>query len=73
MTILTKSIPNEIISTTSLDHLIAWRTEQTIKFCVWAMVITMTIIIGIISPKLEHALVFAFVMSIVTIAFFVIG
>lgn len=54
------------------DPLIDWRGEQTVKILVWVLVIAMSISVGVFSRRLEHALFFAFVSSIITIAFFVI-
>jgi len=61
------------MATSLEDPLIDWRTEKVIQLLVWILIIAIASVVGLISRRLEHALFFAFVSSIITIAFFVIG
>lgn len=73
MTMQIKLIVNEIIAATPQDPLIALGDEQIIKICVLVILVAITITIGIISPRLEHAIIFAVFTSLITITFFVIN
>lgn len=54
------------------DPLIDWRGEETIRIAVFFMIIALTILVRFLSPRLEHAIIFALVTSLIAIAFFVI-
>ena len=73
MDIQTQSLLSQIIATTLEDPLIDWKTQRTIELFLWVFVIATAGVVGLISRRLENALFFAFVSSIITIAFFVIG
>lgn len=54
------------------DPLIDWRGEETIRIAVVFLIIALTILVRFLSPRLEHAIIFALVASLIAIAFFVI-
>ncbi|HEY9674983.1 MAG TPA: hypothetical protein V6D11_26315 [Waterburya sp.] len=54
------------------DPLIDWRGEETIRIAVVFLIIALTILVRFLSPRLEHAVIFALVASLIAIAFFVI-
>lgn len=54
------------------DPLINWGAERTIEFTIWILGFTIAAIVGLLSRKLEHAIFFALVTSLITIAFFLI-
>jgi hypothetical protein len=56
----------------SQDPLIDWRGEETIRIAVVLLLIALTILVRFLSPRLEHAIIFALVASLIAIAFFVI-
>lgn len=72
MTIQTPNILIELIAKALQDPLIDWGAEKTIEILVWILLIAMAISVGVFSRRLEHAIIFALVTSIITIAFFAI-
>lgn len=62
----------EIQAQTTKDPLIDWQAENTIKIAVVLLLIASTAVVGVISRRLEHAIIFALVVSVIAIAFFTI-
>ncbi len=73
MTIQPQSLLIQLIATSLEDPLIDWRTEKVIQILVWILIIAIASVVGLISRRLEQAIFFAIISSIITIAFFVIG
>ena len=73
MTINTQLLLLEIMAIAMEDPLIDWKTEKTIELLVWVVIIAFASVVGLLSRRLEHAIFFALVSSIITIAFFVIS
>ena len=55
------------------DPLINSRAEQTITIFVWILIFAVASIVGLFSRRLEHAIFFALISSIISMAFFVIS
>lgn len=72
MTIQTQQVLIELLAQTLEDPLIDWGAENLIVISVWLLVISLSLTVGLFSRRLEHALIAAFVTSLITIAFFVI-
>jgi len=63
----------EILATALEDPLINSIAEQTIIVFVWILIFAIASVVGLFSRRLEHALFFALISSIITIVFFVTG
>jgi len=72
MNIQTQSLFTEIIAAALDDPLIDWRAEQTIGIFIWVLILSAAGIVGLFSRKLEYAIFFALVSSIISMAFFII-
>ncbi|MEH2250554.1 hypothetical protein [Nostoc sp.] len=58
---------------TSLDEpLIDWQSENLLKILVFVFIFGIATAINIISSKMEHAIIFAFVCTIISAAFLII-
>ncbi len=69
---MTQLLLTAIIAATLDDPLIDWRAEQTIAIFIWVLIIALAGIVGLFSRKLEYAIFFALVSSIISMAFFII-
>lgn len=72
MATLPQSLLIEIIAAALEDPLIDSRAEQTIVIFVWVLILALAGVIGLFSRRLEQVLFFAFISTIITMAFFVI-
>lgn len=54
------------------DPLISWGAERTIEVIVWILGFTVAALVGLLSRKLEYAIITAVITSIITVAFFAI-
>ncbi|WP_335071136.1 hypothetical protein [Nostoc sp.] len=58
---------------TSLDEpLIDWQSENLLKILVFVFIFGIATAINIISSKMEHAIIFAFVCTVISAAFLII-
>ena len=57
---------------TNTDSLIYWQAETLIKVTVFVIIIVASLIIRVITSRLENAIVFAVFTSITTLAFLLI-
>ncbi|MBH8562961.1 hypothetical protein I8748_12340 [Nostoc sp. CENA67] len=62
----------EAISTDVDDPLIDWQSENLLKILVFIFIFGVAFAINILSSKVEHAILFAFVCTIISVAFFII-
>ena len=60
----------EVQAQTAKDPLINWQGENIIKIGVIFIILVLTLLIRAISPRVEHAVIFALVSSLLAIAFF---
>jgi|UPI0003768969 hypothetical protein len=62
-----------ITATAVDDTLIDWRSENIIKVSSFVIVIAVSTAVGIISSKVEHAVIFALICSVIAVAFFLVS
>lgn len=62
----------QAMATSIDDPLIDWQSENLLKVLVFVFIFGITIAIRIISIKAEHAVIFAFICSLISVAFLII-
>jgi len=65
----TQEIILKIQAQTAKDPLINWQEENLIKIGVIIIIIVLSMVIRAISPRVEHAFIFALVSSLIAITF----
>ncbi|WP_017717530.1 hypothetical protein [Kamptonema formosum] len=72
MLALTYSVLLETNAQAAGDTLIDWKAQATIRIAVFVLLLAGAGVVGIISRRVEHAVVFALATSLIAMAFFII-
>lgn len=62
----------EVIATSPDDQLIDWESENLLKLLIFVFIFGIAMAINIISRKLEHAIIFTLICTLISGAFLII-
>ena len=62
----------EVIATSPDDQLIDWQSENLLKLLIFVFIFGIAMAINIISRKLEHAIIFTLICTLISGAFLII-
>lgn len=72
MNIQLQQLLMQVLATSVNDPLIDWQSENLLKVLVFVFIFSIAIAINLISRKVEHAIMFALICTLISVSFMII-